>query len=70
MPRLINVVHVRETPKHTAIALHYGKVSYGNVETGRALEFTAIGRDGNLLRRIQTACCVLRRSILMSEPFR
>ncbi|WP_442209915.1 adenylate/guanylate cyclase domain-containing protein [Rhizobium sp. RAF36] len=53
-----------------AVALHYGKVSYGNVGSGRRLDFTVIGTDVNLLSRIQTACGVLGKSVLMSDAFR
>ncbi|KRB50697.1 adenylate cyclase [Rhizobium sp. Root708] len=53
-----------------AVALHYGKVSYGNVGSGRRLDFTVIGSDVNLLSRIQTACGALGNSVLMSDAFR
>jgi adenylate cyclase len=53
-----------------AVALHYGKVSYGNVGSGRRLDFTVIGSDVNLLSRIQTACGALGKSVLMSDAFR
>ncbi|PDT05391.1 adenylate cyclase [Rhizobium chutanense] len=51
------------------IALHYGEVSYGNIGSGRRLDFTLIGRDVNLVSRIQTACSELGEALLMSEPF-
>jgi adenylate cyclase len=53
-----------------SVALHYGKVSYGNIGSGRRLDFTVIGSDVNLLSRIQTACGMLGESTLMSEAFR
>ncbi|MBX4891942.1 adenylate/guanylate cyclase domain-containing protein [Rhizobium bangladeshense] len=52
------------------IALHYGEVSYGNIGSGRRLDFTLIGGDVNLVSRIQTACSDLGEAILMSSPFR
>ncbi|TCL68265.1 adenylate/guanylate cyclase domain-containing protein [Rhizobium sp. BK251] len=52
------------------VALHYGRVSYGNIGSGQRLDFTVIGSDVNLLSRIQTACGVLGKSILMSDAFR
>ncbi|MGO4436872.1 adenylate/guanylate cyclase domain-containing protein [Rhizobium sp. RAF56] len=52
------------------IALHYGKVSYGNIGSGHRLDFTVIGSDVNLLSRIQSACGVLGKTILMSDAFR
>ncbi|MDR9807816.1 adenylate/guanylate cyclase domain-containing protein [Rhizobium hidalgonense] len=51
------------------IALHYGDVSYGNIGSGRRLDFTLIGRDVNLVSRIQTACSELGEPLLMSAPF-
>jgi adenylate cyclase len=38
------------------IALHYGEVSYGNIGSGRRLDFTVIGRDVNLLSRMESVC--------------
>lgn len=52
------------------VGLHYGKVSYGNIGSGRRLDFTVIGSDVNLLSRIQTACGGLGTSVLMSDTFR
>jgi adenylate cyclase len=51
------------------IALHYGKVSYGNIGSGIRLDFTVIGRDVNLVSRIQSICALSGRSPLMSERF-
>ncbi len=51
------------------IALHYGKVSYGNIGSGVRLDFTVIGRDVNLVSRIQGICALSGRSPLMSERF-
>src|SRR5690349_10079118 len=36
---------------HAGIALHFGKVSYGNIGSGQRLDFTLIGPDVNLLSR-------------------
>jgi adenylate cyclase len=52
------------------IALHYGEVSYGNIGSGRRLDFTLIGPDVNLVSRIQTACSDLGKPLLMSGAFR
>lgn len=38
------------------IALHYGAVSYGNIGSGRRMDFTMIGPDVNLISRIQSVC--------------
>lgn len=52
------------------IALHYGAVSYGNIGSGRRLDFTVIGPDVNLLSRIQGICSDLNHPMLMSGAFR
>jgi adenylate cyclase len=54
---------------HAGIALHYGKVSYGNIGSGHRLDFTLIGPDVNLLARIQTVCSTTGQPLLMSERF-
>ncbi|MDE1991085.1 MAG: adenylate/guanylate cyclase domain-containing protein [Rhizobiaceae bacterium] len=51
------------------IALHYGEVSYGNIGSGRRLDFTVIGPDVNLVSRIQAVCSESGRSLLMSARF-
>jgi adenylate cyclase len=54
---------------HAGIALHYGKVSYGNIGSGHRLDFTLIGPDVNLLARIQTVCSTTGQRVLMSKRF-
>ncbi|MCB8840226.1 adenylate/guanylate cyclase domain-containing protein [Aurantimonas sp. VKM B-3413] len=51
------------------VALHYGKVGYGNIGSGRRLDFTVIGRDVNLVSRIQSVCSASGIPLLMSERF-
>lgn len=51
------------------IALHYGRVSYGNIGSGRRLDFTVIGPDVNLVSRIQSVCSITRHRLLASERF-
>lgn len=51
------------------IALHYGEVSYGNIGSGRRLDFTVIGADVNLVSRIQTVCSTTGHPLLMSARF-
>lgn len=51
------------------IALHHGEISYGNIGSGLRLDFTVIGRDVNLLSRIQGSCGPLGQSVLMSAAF-
>jgi adenylate cyclase len=54
---------------HAGIALHYGEASYGNIGSGRRLDFTVIGPDVNLVSRIQTVCSTTGRTLVMSERF-
>jgi adenylate cyclase len=54
---------------HAGIALHYGRVSYGNIGSGKRLDFTVIGRDINLVSRIQGICAVTGQPLLMSGQF-
>jgi adenylate cyclase len=51
------------------IALHYGEVSYGNIGYGHGLDFTLIGRDVNLVSRLQSVCSMTGQPLLMSERF-
>jgi adenylate cyclase len=51
------------------IALHYGRVSYGNIGSRDRLDFTVIGPDVNLTSRIEAMCGTLGQSLLMSERF-
>ncbi len=51
------------------IALHLGRVAYGNVGSVERLDFTAIGPDVNLVARIALLCSELEQPLLMSERF-
>jgi adenylate cyclase len=51
------------------VALHYGKVSFGNIGSGRRLDFTLIGPDVNLVSRIQHVCSAEGQALLMSSAF-
>jgi adenylate cyclase len=57
------------TPLNAGIALHYGKVSYGNIGSGDRLDFTVIGPDVNMTARIERFCRELDRSLITSEAF-
>ncbi len=59
----------RDITLHAGIALHYGEVSYGNIGSGRRLDFTVIGPDVNLVSRIQTATGATGHTLLSSERF-
>ena len=54
---------------HAGIALHHGEVSYGNIGSGRRLDFTLIGPDVNLVSRIESVCGKTGHALLMSERF-
>ena len=54
---------------HAGVALHYGRVNYGNIGSGNRLDFTLIGPDVNLLSRIQTVCSATGNRVVMSERF-
>jgi adenylate cyclase len=51
------------------IALHFGAPAYGNIGSGRRLDFTVVGRDVNIASRIGQLCKTLGRPLLMSERF-
>jgi adenylate cyclase len=51
------------------IALHCGEVAYGNIGSGDRLDFTAIGRDVNIVSRLERLCGPLERSLLMTGEF-
>lgn len=57
------------TQLNAGVALHYGKVSYGNIGSGNRLDFTVIGPDVNMTARIERFCRELDRSLIMSETF-
>ena len=44
-------------------------MSYGNIGSGRRLDFTVIGPDVNLVSRIQTVCGNTGLPLLMSRRF-
>ena len=57
------------SPLIVGMALHHGEVAYGNIGSEQRLDFTVIGRDVNLLSRIQTACATTGHPLLMSSQF-
>jgi adenylate cyclase len=51
------------------IALHCGNAAYGNIGSGNRLDFTAIGRDVNILSRLELLCKEVGRPLLMTDSF-
>ena len=51
------------------IALHSGEIAYGNIGSGERLDFTAIGRDVNIVSRVERLCGPSGRSLLMTREF-
>jgi adenylate cyclase len=60
---------ISDAELHAGIALHHGKVSYGNIGYGHRLDFTLIGPDVNFVSRLQGVCSITGQSLLMSEQF-
>jgi len=51
------------------IALHCGDAAYGNIGSGDRLDFTAVGRDLNILSRLELLCKEIGRPLLMTDTF-
>lgn len=60
-----------EIRRHLSIdvALHYGNAAYGNIGSGNRLDFTAVGRDINILSRLELLCKDIGRPLLMTDTF-
>ena len=52
-----------------AVALHVGKVLYGNIGGGNRLDFTCIGPAVNLAARLEKIAARLHRTIVASQGF-
>jgi adenylate cyclase len=61
----------QEIQQHISIdiALHYGDAAYGNIGSGNRLDFTAVGRDVNILSRLELLCKDVGRPLLMTDTF-
>lgn len=53
-------------PLRTGVALHAGRVLYGNIGAAQRLDFTVSGEAVNRLARIETLCAALDAALLMS----
>jgi adenylate cyclase len=65
----LDAVSQAESPLLAGVALHHGKVAYGNVGSAERLDFTLIGSDVILLSRIQDVCAMTGHPLLMSSRF-
>jgi adenylate cyclase len=52
-----------------AVALHVGRILYGNIGGGNRLDFTCIGPAVNLAARLEKIAARLGRSVVASEGF-
>jgi adenylate cyclase len=58
-----------ERPLKAGVALHLGRVAYGNVGSVERQDFTVIGRDVNLVSRLAALCARTEQALLMSTRF-
>lgn len=58
-----------EDPLRFGLALHLGRVFYGNIGTRTRLDFTVIGPTVNEAARIESMCQSLGQRFLTSESF-
>lgn len=56
-------------PLPFGLALHIGEMLWGNIGTADRLDFTAIGRDVNLVSRLEGLCRPLGHDVLVSGAF-
>ncbi|WP_035642175.1 adenylate/guanylate cyclase domain-containing protein, partial [Bradyrhizobium sp. ORS 375] len=51
------------------VALHVGRLLYGNIGGGNRLDFTCIGPAVNLAARLEKIAARLKRTVIASEAF-
>lgn len=56
-----------QVPIEHGIALHHGRMQYGNIGSNDRLDFTVIGNDVNLTARISGLCGPLAEDVLLSR---
>jgi adenylate cyclase len=61
-----NPAMVDEPPLEIVVALHIGKVNYGNIGAADRLDFTVIGPAVNLVSRIEAVAKALDQPIVVS----
>lgn len=58
-----------DPPIDFGVALHVGDVVFGNVGSEHRLDFTVIGRDVNLVSRLQDLSARLTQTLILSDEF-
>jgi adenylate cyclase len=58
-----------DPPIDFGVALHVGDVVFGNVGSEHRLDFTVIGRDVNLVSRLQDLSARLTQTLILSDAF-
>lgn len=58
-----------DPPVDFGVALHVGDVVFGNVGSEHRLDFTVIGRDVNLVSRLQDLSSRLSQTLILSDAF-
>src|SRR5262244_780449 len=58
-----------EPPLEIVVALHVGKVVYGNIGAAERLDFTVIGPSVNLVSRLEGMAKTLNTAIVLSDDF-
>ena len=58
-----------DAPLKAGVALHLGRVAYGNVGSVERQDFTVIGRDVNLVSRLAALCARTDQALLLSSRF-
>ena len=65
----LDAIESPDAELRAGIALHHGTASYGNIGSAPRLDFTVIGRDVNLVSRIESVCAATGQRLLMSARF-
>ncbi len=65
----LNATRRDARPLKAGVALHLGRVAYGNVGSVERQDFTVIGRDVNLVSRLSQLCARTDEALLLSSAF-
>jgi class 3 adenylate cyclase len=64
-----DAVMAGEPPQEIVVALHVGRVIYGNIGAADRLDFTVIGPAVNLVSRVEAVAKALNLPIVVSDEF-